>query len=678
MHATQVDKSTQILGVKLKSLVEEYNRILLSFCVRTNNVLETLEEACGSPEAFFPHFLSLSRDKLMRLRNVGQKTINELISIQDSLKNYLSSDEKFNSCDFKESQEIPDVLISAINSLQPIVQKLILKYPVRVQNVIRWLLTDHGGDIYNLYLFITSNKFNPSRVNNIGKTTIEDFKRSIEEIKYVVKNTIYKGYDSALRAQSIRPFYNLGLSEEQIDDLFREKETLGFFPIFKAVQMMLDMLDEEQRKIISYTLRIYNDNQMRSTTKEIASIFEQSYERIRQKRNNLLEKLSCWIKTLEVAVGQEICPYSYIMNDASRDIHYKEGTDYTLSFIYWVFSLVYNDVAIVGDYTKALTRANTRGLIAVPYHLTDFFDYDGFVAQIDELATQVRTDVEEVKIKDLINGHLKKEYVDEYIKDIEISCRSILYLHYNLEVDYINVIFKPNAYKPLLNIIEDIIKASPKPLSAEEIISEIIDQYPDRNTDELRLSNLVRLNQDIVYFWKNPLYEDDDNQYYGYATKNYGESFLRVTLRKGQSRPAEVTIKLIEKFITEKGRYPTSHRNKADNYEYDLARALAYQRKIKEAGQISPSAELMLTQLDERFRHLMIKGKNRRNWDEIVQRCIDFYTGVTSELGEGDKAWMFCQIGKFYSPDLSEQKSQKLQILLNAIQSQQQNDDKDY
>ena len=109
--------------------------------------METLEEACGSPEAFFPHFLSLSRDKLMRLRNVGQKTINELISIQDSLKNYLSSDEKFNSCDFKESQEIPDVLISAINSLQPIVQKLILKYPVRVQNVIRWLLTDHGGDI---------------------------------------------------------------------------------------------------------------------------------------------------------------------------------------------------------------------------------------------------------------------------------------------------------------------------------------------------------------------------------------------------------------------------------------------------------------------------------------------------------------------------------------------------
>ena len=81
---------------------------------------------------------------------------------------------------------------------------------------------------------------------------------------------------------------------------------------------------------------------------------------------------------------------------------------------------------------------------------------------------------------------------------IEIACRSILFLHFPVEVDFGQVIFKPNTRKNNPIVVEEIIRSAGRPLTLEEIHEEFVYQYPERYTEITSLRGSINKNPNII------------------------------------------------------------------------------------------------------------------------------------------------------------------------------------
>ena len=490
------------IAVDLVQLSSIFNNLLRNYSVRTNNVLKSLRGGFSDDASFLVTFVKMSRNEISKLKNCGRKTIQEIEEIQSILKRY----------DVIPIVSKPEpnrpVLPSNIDALLPMISPFTFGLTVRTKNAFSKFLEEHKNSLSELYETISDPSFKPGKVKNIGRGSVEEIRGLFDSIKGFLEG--FSSEQSVVEA--LTGYHSKTLNDVQIPMDFQEgihnlESTLGYFPLFAAINAYFEGLDGDDRIIIEGCINMHVGQTLPDRA-DVAAELNVTPERIRQKRNKLVESLESYFASYRLNGFVDKCPYDYQMRRINEEINATEGTDFNLCFVNWVLSSTFEEVTALGDVIKTITGYYDKNyfLCLVPTELCQYMDFSAFLEDVETRLAEKRINEERGSLQKLINDHLKTQYCEDKIPAIETTCRSILYLYYPVDVDFGQVIFKPNARKNNPIIIEEIIRAAGHPLTLEEIYEEFIYQYPERYTEMNSLRGSVNVNPNIIPIGRSSTY----------------------------------------------------------------------------------------------------------------------------------------------------------------------------
>ena len=322
----------------------------------------------------------------------------------------------------------------------------------------------------------------------------------------------------------------IAIPNECQDNIWQLKEQLGYFPMFATIAAYMSGLNDETRAIIEGCIRVHK-GQIVQDRKKVAQQICLTPERVRQKRNNIIEELAEYFANIRKAGFISENPYNFTMVHAEEHINSTEGTDFTSNFVRWVLSETFDDITMVGEKLKPLTSFYNDDLFVniVPSEQTQYFDFAAFVSALDEKLAEKRTDEQRVNLKSFMSPFYKVQYCEDYQKDIETSCRSIIYLNYPVEVDMGQMIFQPNSRKNNPDIIEEILRAAGRPMTLDELYDEFSYQCPDRSVAYESFRGNIGKNKRIVPIGRSSTYalaEWQDGECRGGTIREFVSEYL--------------------------------------------------------------------------------------------------------------------------------------------------------
>ena len=377
----------------------------------------------------------------------------------------------------------------------------------RPANRMNELLEDCGNSVAAFYDKITQPDILKD-LPSVGKKSMGELKQFFSRVsQFLSRFPDEHTVSDEIRRHLVSSPSALGLPEGSLEELMEKQESLGHFPFFAAIDIYLRNQPQEQQTLIDGTLKIHQDQEL-PEREEIAARLSLSLERIRQKRNKLIERLQAYFRTyVELGFVTEN-PYRYQMTHLEDDINTVEGTDFNLNFVSWVLGSAFEDITLIGDPIKSIGGYFDVDpfLVIVPSSLVPLFDFEGFMQDLEERLKERRINEENVSLRGLINAHLKVQYCEDELPEIDTTCRTILYLHYPVEVDHGNIILPANAHKPNFVIVEEIIRAKGQPMTLDEIIDEYMFQYPERDALESSIRSAINGNKNIVPIGRSSKY----------------------------------------------------------------------------------------------------------------------------------------------------------------------------
>jgi len=484
-----------------EALSSKYEDLLPLYSVRTNNVLATLKGRYESLSAFLDAFIKMSRKEIAELRNCGRKTLDEILSIQSALN---PNNEEEN---YDVTPPIPQKLPDNIDEILPLFMSTINGLSTRSANRVHWLLRECNDSLTAFYERICD----PDCIKDIPTVG----RKSIPELQdFFAKSILFlrqfpdeETVSARVKHHLIASPAALGLPDEALEYLREKEDALGYFPLFAALQLYFENRSEEEKALIDGCLLIHQDQEL-PEREEVAASLQLSPERVRQKRNKLIDRLPAYFKTYYNLGYISENPYRYQMNHVEDDVNAAEGTDFNLNFVSWVLGSIFDGLTLIGDPVKSIGGYfdTDQYLCLVPTALTGLFDFDGFIRDMDERMAEKRMGEEKVNLRSLINAHLKVQYCEEELPDIETTCRTILYLHFPVEVDLGYVILPSNSYKTNQFILEGILRSAGHPLTLAEMMEEYMYEYPERDANENSLRGAINGNRNIVPLGRSSTY----------------------------------------------------------------------------------------------------------------------------------------------------------------------------
>lgn len=479
-----------------------YSELLPKYSVRANHVLENLKSRFDNEEEFLRYLAFISREKVLSLRNSGSKTANEIMAIASHLKKCYES----NVIDRTKFE--PNHLPSNIDSIFPLLSPHLSILSVRARNGFNSLLKLSNNSLSLLYSMITAPSFKPAKIKNIGRGTVHELDGFLNYVQVFLESFP----NEAAVEEAISDYFAKSLDEvfipsEHHADIRSLEKSLGYFPLFAAIKAYFTGLQGETRTLLDGTL-IVHENQTLPGRDEVASALGLTAERVRQKRNKLIEKLTSYFTSYKTLGFVKDNPYKFQMTSINEQINATEGTDFTLNFVNWVIGTTYEEATVLGDILRAIGGYfdKENSLYLVPTNLCQLMDFAAFIEDIESRLAEKKINEVRVNLEDIIKSHLKTQYCEDDYPSIETACRSILYLHFPVEVDYGQIIFKPNARKNNPIIAEEILRAAGHPLTLEEIYEEFIYQYPERYTEMNSFRGSIQSNPNILSIGRSSTY----------------------------------------------------------------------------------------------------------------------------------------------------------------------------
>ena len=507
----QENFDTNSMGIRedysLDSLIKAYNSLLPGVKVRTYHVLTAWQQSFPNYEQFFEHFFAASPHEIMKRRNCGRLTYKEIIALREGLC-HLSLVSVLEDVEpVPEPVEEKRTLPSNIDEVLPIFLATIDGLSTRSANRVHWLLKECNNSLSAFYNRISDPNCIKS-IPTIGSKSIPELRDFFERsMNFFYQFPDEYSVSDKVKHHLIASPIALGLPDDALETLREKEETLGYFPIFAALQMYFENRPEEEKALIDGCLLIYQDQEL-PEREEVAASLQLSPERVRQKRNKLIGKLPDYFKTYYNLGFITENPYRYQMTHIEDNVNAAEGTDFSLNFVSWVLGSVFDDLTVVGDPVKSIGGYfdTYQYLCIVPTVLTRLFDFDGFIQDLDERMAEKRMGEEKVNLKSLINTHLRVQYCEDELPEIETTCRTILYLHFPVEVNLGYVILPSNAYKTNQFILESILREAGRPMTFDEIYEEYLYQYPERDSTESSLRGAIGGNKNIVPIGRSSTY----------------------------------------------------------------------------------------------------------------------------------------------------------------------------
>lgn len=486
-----------------------YTKLLPSLRVRTNNVLSAWRQEYQDFTEYIMHFLSASMYEISFRRNCGKQTIREIINFREKLlqqSSYTVPSKPISG--MNNSQEEKQVILPCnIDEVLPLFLTTLDGLSSRSKNRIIQLLKECNNSLSTFYKRICD----PDCIESIpaigrkSKPEIQDF--FIKAKAFLGQFPDEESVSSRMKSHLISAPSVLGLPDGAMDFLLEKEDYIGHFPLFAAIQLYFKNRPDDEKALIEGCMLIHQGQELPDRG-EVAAALNLSTERVRQKRNNLITKLTSYFSTYSKLGFITENPYRFQMTHIEDEINALEGTDFNLNFVCWVLGSVFDDLTTIGDITKSIGGYFDIDLYLciVPTNLTKVFNFDSFLQDMDNRIQEKRINEEKIKLSHIINSNLIVQYCDDDMPMIDTTCRTILYLHYPVEVDQGYIILPANSYKTNQVILEEILRANGKPMTLAEIAEEYMYQYPERDATENSLRGAINGNNNIVPIGRSSTY----------------------------------------------------------------------------------------------------------------------------------------------------------------------------
>ncbi len=299
----------------------------------------------------------------------------------------------------------------------------------------------------------------------------------------------------------------LGLPGEALEALREKEVSLGYFPLFAAIRIYLENRPEKEKVLIDGCLLIHK-GQILPGREEVGAALNITPERVRQKRNRLIERLPVYFRSFRSLGFITDNPYRCRMTCLEDEVNAAEGTDFNLNFVSWVLGSSFDDLSLVGDPVKVIGGYYDTNpyFCLVPSSLAGLFDFGAFIRDLDERMSEKRMGEEKVRLRSLIDAHLKVQYCEEQLPDIETACRAILKRHFPIELDLDYVTLPSNCHKTNTFIVEGILREAGKPMTFDEIYEKYRTEYPERDSTESSLRGAITTNRNIIPIGRTSTY----------------------------------------------------------------------------------------------------------------------------------------------------------------------------
>lgn len=395
-----------------------------------------------------------------------------------------------------------------IDEIFPLIFRKTEELPMRAKNAVQVFMTEQGNSVRGLLTATRDPYFSVGQMKNVGKTTAPVIERFFAEIhEYVSGFCSAEDVERAVAEFTAPKLAELPIPEECHIRIMEMKDRLGYFPLFAAVSEFLKGLDEASSIIADGCVRIHQ-GQCIKNHKDVAHSLNLSNERVRQKRNELIGRLSDFFALIGRSgfVGKN--PYEYLTVRTEEYVNSTEDTDFTANFVRWALSGVFDEVTLVGDICRVLTRFYHDDLTVsiVPTVLCPLFDFPAFVSALDSKLSERRIDSEKLPLREFISPFYTAESYGELSREVELVCRSILFQSYPVDTDGECIVFRPNSRKNNPAIIEDILRQTGHTMTLDEIFAEFVRLYPDRKIAAEAFRGNVGNNKNIVPLGRSSTY----------------------------------------------------------------------------------------------------------------------------------------------------------------------------
>ncbi|HWB26314.1 MAG TPA: hypothetical protein VG738_12575 [Chitinophagaceae bacterium] len=527
----------QFTNDEIQATNKQIEYLLFKLSVRARNGLQNIFN--GTPQALelIDKICSPTFD-FQTFRNIGDKTVTELVNFTADLLNFLKKFQLQNN-----NTAIPETIYPAIitNSKEDFskiiddfnpfkkaalnrhIQYLISNLKIRARNG----LTQFFGESVTAKAIIEtifSYSFNFQDIKNIGSKTVselndfkEDISSFIETLRFIEDDNLGREYAKLIVKTT---FSNLPVNfNEQFETVF---EAGGKIKLFKLIHFLIEndhILNQKEKQLFYY---LYTKDCNKSLD-QIAIELDLGKERLRQIRAILEDDVQDYFRFIlsfnsqdlvtTYSISKDVC-FKIIDNDFIQKINTAEDVKFNVLFYSIIFGLfLENSHSVLGDDENISGKGNYSNTIRYKncYLIqTIIFTSFNFAAFTNDINVNLSNRISETYALHF-EGYLLQFMTLEgrrYLSSIKEVCEAILFNEFDLVVNIEGyIVFERNTKKPLIQYTVEILEAFGEMTKVENITREIIKKYPELDINEQSVrSTLNRERELFIYIGRTSTY----------------------------------------------------------------------------------------------------------------------------------------------------------------------------
>lgn len=278
-------------------------------------------------------------------------------------------------------------------------------------------------------------------------------------------------------------------------------------PLFARIEQFIEDETDTFRSVMQSCLYIYEGRPVLSLDEEAAQL-HLTRERVRQIRAASLTRLAGFIRKIRSAYDKPGVSYHYLCHPVHLDVNEQEGTRFNLDFVNWVLGEAFEGILHVGDPQKTFFRPNGHpGFIAaVPAKLKFCFNFEAFCAAFEQKRSESRMEEEAVSLEEFCMPFILIPPDEDMVSDIVQACTSIITLHMEESLRDGQILFRPNQYKPIPLILEDILREHNAPMTLKEIREVYLLSHPSKGTSDSQIRANLQRNPRVATLGRSSTY----------------------------------------------------------------------------------------------------------------------------------------------------------------------------
>ncbi len=473
-----------------------YDKIVTKEHPASAILLSVLRNRTEYASIFYEKVLDMDIPKARKELGIGEvsaKEVNKLCGMMRVIVNHPGSKRVF------EENEKAALFV-------PRIEKLMASEHIRTYHSYQKFMESCNGSILDFYLKVvgashTTVKFQGLNTSK-SQALLDTFKGLLPQI-----DAFLAGAKTAPAFMYNSQLHKLNLSDEQRENIVNITERCGHFPLFTAIDNLMSRMDDRKFEIARKGLNMVYGQAVQDL-KDIAPTLGISRERVRQLRDNCLDELLAYPRTIFRAGLLDEYVYTAQSEYDFKHIRTEEGVEFSNEYITVGIAIANPDLHIIGNYRKALlkTSGTVRRLYLVPTRIHKLFDFEKFIQAIEDMLKEKRFYPYRDDLETFVRRLIKKSVSEEDFYDIIKECRQLLLKGYPDNIINSQIYFPANARKTIPYLIEDILREFNRPMTAEEICEQLNQRYPDLEQipskigpNALRNSNIVAVSRSSTY-----------------------------------------------------------------------------------------------------------------------------------------------------------------------------------